>query len=143
MIEGEVREHEALAAEAEVLDDAIKTVQRQLDRDALAAVENTQRFLALRFLPHAHRDEEHCARLALRDHRHPEGRCGEPEVEMMTTRLDHIRATLEKGDFSDSVGSLLRTLLRELRPFVYAHLADTAGSEPPSTSRAADHSRKG
>lgn len=43
MAEDEVREHGALATEARVLDDAIAKAQR-LDRDAVAAVENVQRF---------------------------------------------------------------------------------------------------
>ncbi len=141
MAEDEVREHDALATEARVLNDAIAKTQR-LDRDAVAAVENVQRFLTLRFLPHARQDAEVCARLALRDHRHPDGRCGEPEVEMMATRLDHLHAALADGDFSDGVRMLLQTLLRELQPFLHGHLGDTSSGQPPSTARAEGGIRK-
>lgn len=142
MAEDEIREHESLAAEARVLDDAIAKAQR-LDRDAVAAVENVQRFLTLRFLPHARHDAEVCAWLALRDHRHPDGRCGEPEVEMMATRLDHIHEALAGGDFSEGVGMLLHTLLRELQPFLHGHLGDSSSSEASSTARAESGIRKG
>jgi len=119
-----IHEHDTLAAEATVLDHASRLAKIGLTRDTAIAVEDAYRYLRERFLPHAHEDERRCARLALRDHRHPEGSCGEPEVEVLVVRLDHLRTALSAGDSSEAVGELLRTLLRELTPPVHAHFSD-------------------
>jgi hypothetical protein len=143
MAEDENREHESLAAEAWILDGALEKAQAPLDRDAVAIAEEVQRFLRDRFLAHARADEERRLQLASRDHRRPEGRGGEPEVEMMAVRLDDNHRALAEGDFSDCVRMLLETHLRELRPFLHAHLGSTPSSEPPSTAPAEGGSRKG
>ena len=143
MAEDESREHESLAAKARILDVALEKARTPLDRDAVAITEDVQRFLRARFLAHARADEERRLQLASRDYRRPEGRGGEPEVEMMAVRLDDIHQALAEGDFSEGVRMLLETFLRELRPLVHAHIGMTASSEPPPRSSADDRSRRG
>ena len=131
-------EHVALAAEAEVLDRAVRSAEGRLTPGTTAAVEDTYRYLSLRFLPHARADQERCARLASRDHHHPEGSCGEPEIEALTVRLDHVRTALAQDGSIEMVSNILRTLLLELRPLVQAHVGDVEGApmeDAPSTAR--------
>lgn len=61
---------------------------------------------------------------------------------MMPERLDHSHAALARGDFSDGVGMLLQTPLRELQPLLHWHPGDTTSSESPPTAPAEGGIRK-
>lgn len=143
MADDENREHGSLAVEARILDQALEKALTPLDRDAVVITEDVQRFLKDRFLAHARADEERRLQLAGRDHRRPEGRGGEPEVEMMAVRLDDIHRAMAEGDFSDGVRMLLETFLRELRPLVHSHFGSTRRSEPPPSVSADSRIRSG
>ncbi len=132
-------DHAALAAEAEVLDRAVASAKGQLTQETIVAVDETYRYLSLRFLPHARADEEVCARLAWHDYRRPEGSCGEPEIEALTVRLDQVRTALAQQGPVEALGHVLRTLLDELQPLLRAHFskvehvhADSEASASPS-----------
>lgn len=87
-------EHLMLGEEASILDRAEQAATRGMSADTTTAIADACRYLEDRFLPHALEEEAACLLMAQRDHRHPEGGCGEPEVVVLTTRLETLRDTL-------------------------------------------------
>lgn len=114
-------EHNALVQGASVLERATQVIGEQGD-GTKAALEDVYRYLTNQFLPHARVEEERCARLALRDHHHPEGSCGEPEVETLTVRLDRLRAAFTQEGQTPALAELARTCLEELSKKVHRHI---------------------
>jgi hypothetical protein len=120
-------EHSTLDEEATILDRAERAAARGMSVDTTTAIVDACRYLEDRFLPHAREDEATCLRLALRDHRHPEGGCGEPEIKALTTRLETLRDALVREGPAPALAEPVRTLLRELAVRVRAHVGTRAG----------------
>lgn len=120
-------EHPVLDLEATILDRAEQAAARGMSADTTTAIADACRYLKDRFLPHAREEEAACLLMALRDHRHPEGGCGEPEVVVLTTRLETLRDTLVREGPAPALAEPVRTLLRDLAVRVHAHVGTPAG----------------
>lgn len=119
-------EHLMLDEEATVLDRAEQAAARGMSADTTTAIGHACRYLEDRFLPHAREEEAVCLRMARRDHRHPEGGCGEPEVVVLTTRLETLRDALVREGPAPALAEPVRTLLRDLAVRVHAHVGTRA-----------------
>lgn len=119
-------EHLMLGEEASILDRAEQAATRGMSADTTTAIADACRYLEDRFLPHAREEGAACLLMAQRDHRHPEGGCGEPEVVVLTTRLETLRDTLVREGPAPALAEPVRTLLRDLAVRVHTHVGTGA-----------------
>jgi hypothetical protein len=83
-------EHEALALRITELRAVAEGMGPLPAREVDHRLESACDLIAHRILPHVHAEYEHCAHLALRDHRPIPGREQEREIEMLGNRLVEI-----------------------------------------------------